>query len=121
MDGVTKLNDQVLDAVRVLQAAPLTSSGIQAAGAGKAYQSVAQSAAIAVQDATDNLRNVNTIGMTAMGVAIAQLLATGDQKYAEAIQQANTMMTGAAELFKTVGQNAAVVLSGFPSGGGNGG
>ena len=45
----------------------------------KALQSVAQSVALAIQDATDNLRNVNTIGTTAIGAAMSQLLAAAGQ------------------------------------------
>lgn len=119
MDGPTTVNDQVLDAVRALQTATLSPRVIEISGAGKAYQSVAQSSAIAVQDATDSLRNISTISMTAMGVAIAQFLATGDAKYAQAIQHATQMMTDAAVFFKAVGQDAATVLSSFPSGGGS--
>ena len=115
----TTVNDQVLDTVRMLQVATLSPQVIEMSGAGKAYQSVAQSAAIAVQDATDSLRNISTISMTAMGVAIAQLIATGDSKYTTAIQQSTQMMTDAAAFFKAVGQDAAAVLSGFPSGGGD--
>lgn len=44
-------------------------------GAMKAYQSVAQSTALAIQDSVDNLRNINTISTTALGVAVAQMLA----------------------------------------------
>jgi hypothetical protein len=85
-------------------------------GAGKAYQSVAQSAAIAVQDATDALRNVSTIATTAAGVAMAQLLATGDPKYAAALTQAQAMMKSATEDFAQVGAAASTVLKNFPSG-----
>ncbi|CAN2040119.1 hypothetical protein GMMP15_1550010 [Candidatus Magnetomoraceae bacterium gMMP-15] len=84
-------------------------------GAGKAYQTVSQSMAIAVQDATDNLRNINTIATTAIGVAISQLLATGDQKYAEIIEIAEKVALKSADTFKTVGNNAGEVLKTFPS------
>jgi len=39
---------------------------------GEVYQEVAQDAAIAIQDAADNLRNMNTIADTALGTAMAQ-------------------------------------------------
>jgi len=92
------------------------STVIRQEGAGKAYQSVAQSTAIAVQDATDNLRNINTISATAMGVSMAQFLETGDSKYAQAIELAQKMATQAAGNFMLIGTNAADVLKGFPSG-----
>lgn len=92
------------------------STAVRQEGAGKAYQSVAQSTAIAIQDATDNLRNINTISSTAMGVAMAQFLATGESKYAKAIELAQSMSTQAASTFKVIGTNAADVLKGYPSG-----
>ena len=79
----------------------------------KAQQSVAQSAAIAVQDASDNLRNISTISSTAIGVALAQLLATGDPKYADVITQAQKALTSASEHFADVGEKSAKVLQGF--------
>lgn len=79
----------------------------------KAQQSVAQSAAIAVQDATDNLRNLSTISTTAIGVALAQLLATGDSKYADVIKEAQKVLTEGVETFEKVGENAAKILSEF--------
>ncbi len=93
-----------------------TTTVIRQEGAGKAYQSVAQSTAIAIQDATDNLRNVNTISATAMGVSMAQFIATGDSKYSQAIELAEKMATIAASNFLLVGTNAADVLKGYPSG-----
>lgn len=112
----TQVNPQVKDAIATLQKAVLDGSVVTAAGAGMAYQSVAQSAAIAVQDAADTLRNMSTIATTAAGVALAQLLATKDPAYAEVITQANLTVTNAAANFLLIGQNATQVLSQFPSG-----
>lgn len=87
-------------------------------GAMKAYQSVAQSAALAVQDAVDNLRNINTISATAQGVAMAQMLANPATAsiYEPIVTNAQQMATAAAANFLTIGQNAATVLNGFPTG-----
>ena len=93
-----------------------TSTMVREEGAEKAYQSVAQSTAIAIQDATDNLRNLNTISATAMGVSMAQFIETGDPKYAQAIELAQKMATMAAGNFMLIGTNAADVLKGYPSG-----
>lgn len=98
------------------QSSTPVSTVVRQEGAGKAYQSVAQSTAIAIQDATDNLRNINTISSTAMGVAMAQFLATGEPKYAQAIEMAQNMATQASANFMTIGTNAADVLKGYPSG-----
>ncbi len=95
-----------------LEPIPVTPEIIQE-GAGKAYQSVAQSTAIAIQDATDNLRNINTISTTAMGVAISQLLATGDEKYITVITQAQSMAASAVINFETIGQSASKVLQDY--------
>ncbi|AWB67503.1 hypothetical protein C2869_14110 [Saccharobesus litoralis] len=79
----------------------------------KAQQAVAQSTAIAVQDATDNLRNINTIATTAIGVALSQLLATGDQKYVKVLEEAQKVMVNGAENYASVGEKAAKILKDF--------
>ena len=118
MTDVTQVNPQVMNAIQGAQQATLTGDVITHSGAGKAYQSVSQSTAIAVQDATDQLRNFGTIGATAIGVAMAQMLATGDvAKYGPIIEQANKMLQDSAANFKTIGENAGEVLQKFPSGG----
>lgn len=93
-------------------------SAARAAATANAYQSVAQSAAIAVQDAADNLRNLMTISTTAIGVAMAQYLATQDSFYLKVIQQAQRLVATGTTQFTAVGKAAARVVSGFPSGGG---
>ncbi len=79
----------------------------------KSQQAVAQSTAIAVQDAADNLRNLSTITTTAIGVALSQLLATGDPKYSKVIEEAQKVMVKGTENFASVGKNAAKVLKDF--------
>lgn len=79
----------------------------------KAQQSVAQSTAIAVQDATDNLRNISTISSTAIGVALAKLIETKDPKYAEVIVEAQKALTNASAHFADVGGKSAKILSDF--------
>lgn len=84
---------------------------------GMAVQSVAQSMAIAIQDATDMLRNVSTIATTAMGVAAAKWIETPEMVlYKQIIDTAQGLIQTAAGDFLTIGQNAATVLSAFPSG-----
>jgi len=117
MTDMTQVNPKAVNTVEALQQATLVGSVSKHSGAGKAYQSVAQSTAIAVQDATDSLRNVSTMSTTAMGVAIAQMLATGDvAKYSPIIEQANTMMENSAANFNTIGTNAGTLLQNFPVG-----
>jgi len=112
----SEVNPQIISAIKATSAATLAPEVVAIEGAGKAYQSVAQSMAIAIQDATDNLRNVNTLATTAMGVALAQLLATGNGKYAEVIAVAQAMSTAASTTMLTIGQDAAQVVRSFPTG-----
>lgn len=111
------VNTQIVSTVNEMQSAALSGDVIKLSGAGKAYQSVSQSSAIAVQDATDNLRNINTMATTAMGVALAQMLATGNaDQYSQVITQANTMITNSTANFAAVGTNASNLVSSFPTG-----
>ena len=80
----------------------------------KAQQSVAQSSAIAIQDATDNLRNLSTITTTAIGVALSQLLATGDPKYIKVIEEAQKVLAKATENFADVVKKSSKILEDFP-------
>ncbi len=100
----------------ILSDSSMTPQIIREEGAGKAYQSVAQSTALAIQDAADNLRNINSISATAIGVAMAQFLETKDPIYAQAIDIATKMSVDAANTFRMIGTNAADVLNGYPSG-----
>ncbi|NVK72143.1 hypothetical protein C0J08_20200 [Marinomonas sp. CT5] len=75
-----------------------------------ANQSVAQSTAMALADATDNLRNLNTLSTTAIGTALSQLLETGDTKYMDIITQAQNVVSNGAENFGAVGEKIASVL-----------
>jgi len=112
----TKVNAQVIDVINQVQLATMSPQVVLTSGAGKAYQSVAQSTAIAVQDAADTLRSIATIATTATGVAMAQLLATGDDKYVKAMVQAQALVQGATTDFTNIGSAAAQVLKGFPAG-----
>jgi hypothetical protein len=116
MADPVKIHPQIIDAINQVQSATMAPQVVLTSGAGKAYQSVAQSSAIAVQDAADTLRNISTIATTAMGVAMAQLLATGDSKYADVLTQAQKMLTQATTDFGSIGQASATVLKNFPSG-----
>ncbi len=90
-------------------------------GAGKAYQSVAQSMALAVQDATDYLRSISTIANTAVAVATELMItdAADPEKvaqYIKIINQAQNTVNKAAETFKDIGTDAGDILNDFPSG-----
>ncbi len=93
----------------------MNAASIRLAAAGRAYQSVAQSAAIAIQDGTDYLRNVSTISTTSIGVAMA-LLVAGDPKgnASNIIQTAQKIAAAGVAQFTLVGTAAVEVASTFP-------
>jgi hypothetical protein len=117
MDSST-VNQQVIDSINQSQIATMSPQVVLTSGAGKAYQSVSQSAAIAVQDAADALRNISTIATTAAGVAIAQSLANPAEAelYSQVLASTQEMITKATDDFKNIGLAAATILKSFPSG-----
>ncbi len=81
---------------------------------GLSVQSVAQSAAIAVSDATDMLRNVETVMTTAMGAAMAKWIEAPENVFFEQIvTAANTAISNSAKNFEKIGTDAQAVLAKF--------
>ena len=115
MADPTTVNAQVIDVINQVQRAVMDPQVVLTSGAGKAYQSVAQSTAIAVQDATDALRNITTIATAASGVAMAQMLA-GNPNGQTVLNEAQKMMVAATTDYTNIGTAAAAILKGFPSG-----
>lgn len=116
-----RVNAQIVDTVNHVTQATMAHQVVKTSGAGKAYQSVAQSAAIAVQDATDELRNMATLSTTATGVALAQMLAcpavgADSGPYKDALKSARDAMQNATTDFKHIGHAATDMLHNFPSG-----
>jgi hypothetical protein len=109
-------NAQVIDTINHVQKATMGNQVVMTSGAGKAYQSVAQSSAIAVQDSADAMRNISTIATTAIGVAMAQFLATKDPTYVAVINAAQAAMAQATLEFGQVGATAATVIKNYPPG-----
>lgn len=72
-----------------------------------AHQSIAQSTALAMADATDNLRNLSTLSTTAIGVALSNFIETGDPKYGEMISQAQGVVKTGVDNFSAVGQQVS--------------
>lgn len=85
--------------------------------AARAVQSIGQTTAIVIQDAGDMLRNISTIETTSIGAATAAWIASGgaDVIYETVIEECMTIMNKAADLYKTIGQNAYFVLMQFKS------
>ena len=115
-DIMSEVDPTIVDAINQAQTATMSPQVVLTGGAGKAYQAVAASAALAIQDAVDALRHTTTIATTASGIALAQFLASGDDRYLEALSATQTMVTSAIEDFARVGAAAAVVVKEFPSG-----
>ena len=80
----------------------------------KAVQSIAQSAAVTVQDATDMMRNITTVEVTAVGVATAKWIADpADPQYVEIINKSLETIREASVIYERIGQKAASVLKEF--------
>ncbi|MBT9316630.1 hypothetical protein [Leptothoe spongobia] len=114
----TTVNPQIIDSVNQTQLATMSPQVVKTSGAGKAYQSVAQSAAIAIQDATDNLRNASTIATTAAGVAISQMLVdpANAELYQTVIQESKDLVTQSTTDLAAIGTAMATLMKEFPSG-----
>lgn len=82
----------------------------------KAYEFVALSSGIAIQDATDNLRNINTLSTTIIAAAMAQSLehpgSTDDMQ--KIIEMAHKVSDEASSNFERVNKNATSMLKNFP-------
>ncbi len=109
------IRPQVLEAIRRNQQAVTDASVIHKQGAGMAYQAIAQSAAFAVQDATDYLRNVSLLGSTTIAAAAAKMVeAECGEPWGEIIAEAQRTVDRAVATFGTVGATVKEVLGGFP-------
>ncbi|WP_052519398.1 hypothetical protein [Archangium violaceum] len=114
MPALTTVNPQIVDAVQRSNESVLKDS--RATGSSVAYQHVAQSTAIAIQDAAEYLRNIAAISTATNGVALGMIIAGQNaDKATEAIVQAQKALSGAVEVFQNVGQTATTILQGFPS------
>jgi hypothetical protein len=112
----TTVDARIIDAINQTQEAVLAPQVVLTSGAGKAYQLVAQSAAIAIQDATDALRATSIIAATAASVTMTKFLTSGDPKYLLGLTAARDMMATATEDFGKVSATAANMLKEFPAG-----
>ncbi len=91
---------------------------VKTMGAGKAYQSVATSMAITVQDATDYLRTVSVACQAAAAFFTAEYAATDGAKppnYKGKIKALANTMTTSIDVFSQMGKAAGEVLKNFPS------
>lgn len=110
------VNPQVVDAINQTQMATMDPQVVLTSGAGKAYAAVAQAAAIAVQDATDALRNATTTAQAAAGIALAQYLESGNPLYLEALDATAKFVSASIANYAAATTAAAAALKEFPSG-----
>ncbi|NEO98209.1 MAG: hypothetical protein F6K58_05850 [Symploca sp. SIO2E9] len=108
MSNLNEINSQVIDP-----------KVVKTEGAGKAYQSVANSMAITVQDATDYLRTNLMVSAAVSAVCLEKMLENVPVNvglYAPVLAAAQANVVTATENFTKVGTAAANVLKNFPSG-----
>lgn len=80
----------------------------------KIIQSVAQSAAIAVQDSVEMMRNISTVEVTAIGVATAKWIENpANVAYGAIIAESMMVMDQAATTMSTIAEKAAAMLTAF--------
>lgn len=116
MSDSVRVDPRIVDAINQSQQATMAPQVVLSSARGSAYHAVAQSAAIAVQDAADALRNATSIAAAASGTALSQYLATGDARFLEVLPQARQMVGQAIEDFSAVGAAASAIVKEFPSG-----
>ena len=74
---------------------------------------IAQTLAVAVQDAADHLRNVETIAVTAQGVVLRRLLETGGGDYADSLAAIQMMISQGQDNLERIGNLARAMLDGM--------
>lgn len=110
-----QVNPQIVNAVRHNTAFVLDNAGKEGKAIG--YQKASQAAAFAVQDATDYMRNIMAISMTAQGIALQKMVENPAtvSAYEPILQAAQLAVTQAQLNFAAVGTSAAEVTNDFPS------
>ncbi|MEM7353348.1 MAG: RebB family R body protein [Acidobacteriota bacterium] len=76
-------------------------------------KAVAQAAVIAIQDAVDHLRQLQTLSITAISVAMAGLLETGEPRFNEAIREAEALVDRGAEQMQRIAREAEDMVHRF--------
>lgn len=80
---------------------------------GQAYQGVANSMALAVENASSNLLNLSTIIQAGIAKALEEYVKTKDPVWNKVIQDLQTTQNTQAATLKTVGMDAGVVMALF--------
>ncbi len=92
-------------------------SDARSVGTGLAFQLVAQSTGLVVQDAGGFLRNLTQISLAAMTVAMEKFVASGgtELNWLVVILVAALTIDAGVQLYSTMSSAAATTLQGFPS------
>gem|GEM_PF-2666213 len=104
------------EAIDIMQAATLNPQVVLTSGSGKAYQLVAQSAALAIVDAGDLMRAAGTFAVLLKAMAMTKYAITGEEKYFVAAQAGQAMLTEAVTDYSAMCAAAAAAVNEFPSG-----
>jgi hypothetical protein len=104
------------EAINQMQTATLNSQVVRTSGSGKAYQLVAQSAALSIVDAGDLMRAAATLAVFIKAMALTRYAMTGEAKYAEAATVGEHMLTEAIVDYRSMCTAAAESAEQFPSG-----
>jgi Killing trait len=104
------------EAIDIMQAATLSPQVVLTSGSGKAYQLVAQSAALAIVDAGDLMRAAGTLAVFVKAMALTKYAITGEEKYAQAAVAGTLMLTEAIADYAAMCTAAAAAVNEFPSG-----
>jgi Killing trait len=103
-------------AINIMQAATLDAQVVLTSGSGKAYQLVAQSAALAIVDAGDLMRGAATLAVFVKAMALTRYAMTGEEKYAQAASAGQAMLAEAVADYAAMCAAAAEAVKEFPSG-----
>lgn len=115
MPDITLVNPQLLETMNSVRFAVNSPEVAVETGSNKAFNFVAQAAAMAIQDATDNLRNLSTVSTTAIGVAMTQLVSSGDiHTWAPIVNLAQGLVTSSANDLTNIGNQVSDMLRKFP-------
>ena len=121
-----ELNTQIVQAVEFTNQAVLRPQKASNAsedlkpnplGGAIAYQLVAESGALAIQDAVDHLRNITQVATAGLAVIMAKIAKTPIEAplYAPAIEELQKMITDAATNLATVGTEVGKAMDSYPT------
>lgn len=108
-----QVNPQIKDAVKTTNQSVTSASVSKNFGSAVAYQSVAHTSSIVVQDAGDMVRNVSTICTAAIAVFVIRIVEEDNPMYVPYIQLMQETIQQAGETFVKIGGDAAQVLKNF--------